>query len=684
MPYTDGRITLAARLERFKDNVRIASERRDALKNDWTTVYNYFRSEPDTTYDPNGYQLQVNFPYAWYESMVPSLVQNNPKFVAEPLTPESEEMAKTVETAITQELRVTKFRDRTLRPTIWDALLCGVGIFQLGYYDSGLIPGRDRTRQDTPTDVSQPGPLRSSDMPYGIKPGQIYTLPIRPWNFLIDPGATRLDNALWCGVEYVRDLEGIKKDPQYTNTEKLEADETEVPYGTTDADFRARYRRDPERRLVRLIQYWDIIDRKTYVFTRDHDKLLGTFPFTMPVDRFPFYVIHGTDDNETFWSQSPMIPWLNLVEEYNITISNRLDHLNRFKRKYLYDKDRVSEQDIDALLHPQDGTCIGVSGNGMGVAGAIEPLQDANVSNDSYAFTAEIRQRFTEISGMSEFDMGGSRPGERPAAEINRISASANARRQATYRRVQSTLEHFAGDLRAVMERYYDKERVVKLTGDRGETIWAKYDGSGLAGEYLFHCRIEDMAARSSEERMAQAGQALQLLTPFSQAGSPMPLIDIRPQLREIAKELDVELRFMPETSPMMDPGQEWFTMLKKGAELLPNEQDDHEWHIFVHEQQLELPETIRSPSTVERLTNHLEAHRGMLFAQQQAMQGMQQVQQRRQQGGGGSPGPAPGMTNNPSGGAGLAAMGGGSTPQAASGGATGQNIQELLRGGFG
>ena len=682
MPYTDGRITLAARLERFKDNARIAAERRDALKNDWTTVYNYFRSEPDTTYDPNGYQLQVNFPYAYYESIVPSLLQNNPKFVAEALTPESEEMSKTVEAAITNELRVTKFRDRTLRPVVWDMLLCGVGLFQLGYYDGGLIP-TDTTDAVTPANIAEPGPMRSSDLPYGIKPGQIYTIPIRPWNFLIDPGATCLDNALWCGVEYVRDLEGVKKDPQYSNTEKLEADETEVPYGMTDADFRARYRRDPERRLVRLIQYWDIVDRKTYVFTRNHDKFLGSFPFTMPVDRFPFYAMTGTDDNETFWCQSPMIPWLNLVEEYNLTISSRLDHLNRFKRKYLYDKDRVSDQDIDALLHPQDGTCIGVSGNGMGVQGAIEPLQDANVSNDSYAFTAEIRQRFTEIAGMSEFDMGGTRPGERPAAEINRISASANGRRQAMYRRVQSTLEHFAGDLRATMERYYSKEKVVRLTGDRGETIWAKYDGTDLAGEYLWHCRIEDMAATTPEERLQSKAQALQILTPFSQAGSPMPIIDIRPQLRELGKALGEELRFLPEQAPMMDPGQEWFTMLKKGVELMPHETDDHEWHIFVHEQQLEDPATLRSPSTVERLENHVEAHRAMLNAMQQSAMGMQQVQQQRQQPQGGSPGPNPGSTNNPSGGAGMAAMGGGNTPQQASGGATGQNIQELLRGGF-
>jgi hypothetical protein len=452
----------------------------------------------------------------------------------------------------------------------------------------------------------------------------------------------------------------------------------------TVSEFTSKYKREPERRFVRLYQYWDMVDKKVYTFTKNNDKFLGSQPMRLQTRRYPFYIMHGTDDNENFWTQSPMVPWLNLVDEYNLTLSSRLNHLHRFKRKYTYDMDRIDDEQIDALIHPKDGTLVGVHAAGGNVAGSVVPVPDANVSPDSYAFTAEIKQRWTEISGMSEFDLGGTRAGERSASEIGRIAGAANARRSGIGERITSTLEYFAEDVRSVMAQYYSKEKVVQITGDRGNTVWVPFEGSDLEGNYEWKCMIEDMAEETREERLAKSGQILQMLTPYSQAGSPVPMIDIRPQLQKVAQELGVrDLRFLPESGPLMDPGQEWYLMLKKGLALQPNEQDDHEWHIFVHEEQMTDTKTLQSQSTLERLQNHLEAHRAMLFAQQQAAAGMQQVQQQRQAPGG-TPGPGQGNTNNPSGGAGVFAGGSPQTPeQMASGGATGQNMQELLRGGF-
>ena len=684
MPYSEQRLTLSQRLGRLQENVHIAQERRDLNKQVWEDTHSFYESDPPTSYDPEGYRLQVNYPWAWYESMMPSLVYRNPVFTAIPQSQESEESAPTVEAAVTAELRAIDFK-RTLKRAVHDTLLYGVGIIQLGYYDTSLVPTSVGGAQpSTPSSVAAEGPRDSSDLPYGIRPGQIYALHIRPQNFMIDPCATSISDALWCCVEYVRDLEAVKKDPQYQNTQNLEADEWDCPPGMTVSDFTNKYKREPERRFVRLYQYWDMVDKKVYTFTKTNDKFLGSQPMRLQTRRYPFYIFHGTDDNESFWTQSPMVPWLNLVDEYNLTLSSRLNHLHRFKRKYTYDMDRIDEEQIDALIHPKDGTLIGVHAAGGNVAGSVVPIPDANISPDSYAFTSEIKQRWTEISGMSEFDLGGTRPGERSASEIGRIAGAANARRSGIGERITSTLEHFAEDVRSVMAQYYSKEKVVQITGDRGDVVWVPYEGSDLEGNYEWKCMIEDMAEETRTERLAKSGQILQLLTPYSQAGSPVPIIDIRPQLQKVAQELGVrDLRFFPESGPLMDPGQEWYLMLKKGLALQPNEQDDHEWHIFVHEEQLTDTQTLQSQSTLERLQNHIEAHRAMLFAQQQAAAGMQQVQQQRQAQGG-TPGPGQGNTNNPSGGAGVFAGGSPQTPeQMASGGATGQNMQELMRGGY-
>ena len=684
MPYSEGRPTLSQQLQRLQDNVVVAQERRETNKQVWEDTYAYYRSDPPTSFDPEGFRLQVNYPWAWYESMMPSLVYRNPVFTATPQSQESEEQAPTVEAAVTAELQAINFK-ATLKKAIHDTLLYGVGIIQLGYYDNALVPTTTGgANPETPENSAESGPKDNSDLPYGIRPGQIYALHIRPQNFMVDPCATSIHDALWVAVEYVRDLEAVKRDPQYKNTGNLEADEWDLPPNMTLSDFQNRYGRDPERKFVRLVQYHDMVDKRIYTFTSDCEQFLGSQPMRLPVQRYPFYVFHGTDDNENFWTQSPMVPWLNLVDEYNLTLASRLNHLSAYKRKYAYDMDRIDDEQVDALVYPKDGTLVGVHAAGGAVSGSIVPIPDANISPDSYAFTSEIKQRWTEISGMSEFDLGGSRAGERSASEIGRIAGAANARRSGIGERISSTLESLAEDVRAVMSQYYSKEKVVQITGDRGDIVWVPYSGADLGGNYLWSCTIEDMAAETRQERLAKAGQTLQLLTPYSQAGSPAPLIDIRPQLKKVAQELGVQdLRFLPESGPPMDPGQEWYLMLKKGLDLQPNEIDDHEWHIFTHEQQLQDPQTLQSPSTVERLQNHLEAHRAMLRAQQQSAQGMQQVQQQRQATGG-NPGPAPGTTNNPSGGAGLTAGGAGGTPQQmGSGGATGQNVQELMRGGF-
>ena len=91
MPYSEQRLTLSQRLNRLQENVGIAQERRELNKQVWEDTYSFYQSDPPTSYDPEGYRLQVNYPWAWYESMMPSLVYRNPVFTAIPQSQESEE-----------------------------------------------------------------------------------------------------------------------------------------------------------------------------------------------------------------------------------------------------------------------------------------------------------------------------------------------------------------------------------------------------------------------------------------------------------------------------------------------------------------------------------------------------------------------------------------------------------------
>lgn len=671
-------------VERWKHKLRVADDCRSKHIPLWKDVLDFYRSEPPTQFPAEDWKLQYNYVYAWFESMFPSLTFNFPKVVCDPKSETSINSARTTEAALNNELARIGFH-KEIKKAAFDGLLpSGIGVLTIGYYLDGLVPSS--------SDASAPQEQRerddTSDSPYGFRRDDLYVRRIRPDHFLIDPRATCLEDALWVAYEYKRPIELVKRDPQYRYTENLEADEYDLPPGMSLEEYRKEYDCDPEMDHVCLVQVWDKIERKVYTLNKGHDKFLRRVDWPYPLENPPFYIFHATEDHFSFWNQSPAIPWLSLQNEINLTASNRLDHMSRNKSKILYNKNMIDDAELENLLSVRSHAAVGVNAQeGTDLRGAVAEAPKAQMPPEHWAHMTEVRQRLTEISGQSEFDIGGTRPGERPAAEIRRIGAGADIRRHGLAQRLTSTVASLARDFRVLMQNWYSEERVVLITDDHGDSEWVPYSGKNLKGEFSFECNVEDLPPRTREERQQQVGMMLQLLTPYSQVGSPLPRIDIDPILRNFAKELGVEpfMRFLPSILPPMDPSEEWYKIVGKGMDLEPHEADDHDFHLFTHELQMQHPLTLRDPAAVERLRTHIERHETKKLAMEVSMQGAQQTQQARQQGapGGGAPGPRPGTpSNNPGGGAG--AFAGNGPAQQTAGGVSGQNIQEVLRQGGG
>ncbi|MFQ5380002.1 MAG: hypothetical protein ACE5EF_00055 [Dehalococcoidia bacterium] len=669
--------TLRQQLEEWKFRVHLAREQRQKEIPLWNEILDFYRSEPPTPYPEDSLRLQVNWVYSYVETMLPQLTFRAPHFRCRALSENAEQSSRTTEAAVNGELKRAGIK-RVVDSVALDGLLLGVGIYQLGYYRSGLVPD-----VDTPPPQEEPfAKSRSSDRPYGFDEDSIYVQHVRPDRFLIDPNATGLDDALWCGVEIVRPVELVKKDPQYQNTESLAGDEAILPVGMELDEYRTRFEREPEPEHVRLIQIWDIVKRKTHTFVMGHDRFLQTRRWTLPVKRFPFYAFHATCDEFRFWNQSPVATFLSLVNEYNLTVSNRVDHLSRNNSKIAFNKSVLDEAEMENFLNTRNLAMVGLDIDpGDDVRKHVAPIQSAQLPQDQWAHTAEIRQRITEISGVSEFDVGGTRPGERSATEIQRIAGGGDVRRYALASRLLASLESLAHDVRATMQTFYTKERVVEITDDFGGTEWVKYSGSNLHGDYAFACSVEELAPMTLQEREQRAGVMLQMLTPYSQVGSPLPRLDIDPVLKHVGEELHLTpyLRFFPSQQPPQTPEQEWYAIVDRKMDLDAHELDDHDFHVFTHQLQMDHPLTLRNVEARERLAAHIERHEARKLQAQIQQQGAQKAQQAQQKQAPGSPGPPPGQTNNPSGGAGPFS---GSPTQQVSGGADVSNLQALLRSG--
>lgn len=668
------RMSYKEQLELWKHRVQVSDDIRDKMVPLWEDILNFYRSEPPTQYPAEDWKLQVNLVYAWFESMFPSLTFHHPHVTVEPKSETAVHSARTTESVLNNELQRINFH-RQLNKTAFDALLFGVGVFTAGYYYDGLTPSVSESGE--PPDETR---RNNSDVPFGFTPGDLYVRRIRPDKFIVDPNATNLDDALYCGYEYKRPLELVKKDPQYQYTENLSADEYDLPPGMELEEYRKKYNRDPEMDQVCLYQIWDIVERKVYTFTKDGEKFLRRVDWPYQVERFPFWCVHATEDHYSFWNQSPVTPWLSLVNEYNLTVSNRLDHMSRNKAKIAYNSSMINDAEMENLMRSRNMALVGVDApEGTDLRAAIQPIPTASLPPEHWAHLEEVRQRLTEVSGLSEFDIGGTRPGERPAAEIRRIGAGADIRRFGLAQRLTSSVADFARDFRVLIQQYYSSERTTEITDEFGDSEWVQYSGKNLAGEFSFAVSVEDLEPETREERRQKVGMLLQMLTPYSQVGSPIPRIDIDPLLRQMGKELGVGpfLRFLPSVLPPMDPSEEWYLIVGKKMDLEPNDQDDHDYHLFTHQIQLQENLTLQDPAAVERLKTHMERHEAKKLAMEMSAQGQQQTQQARQpqQPGGGQPGPQPGTpSNNPGGGAGTFA--------GSQGGPGGENLQEILRQG--
>jgi len=211
-------------------------------------------------------------------------------------------------------------------------------------------------------------------------------------------------------------------------------------------------------------------------------------------------------------------------------------------------------------------------------------------------------------------------------------------------------------DVRRIMSRYYKEERVARIVGEFGRFEWVDYKGSDLEGQYDFSFVLEDLAPKTTEEKRQAAGMALQMFTPFSQAGSPMPRIDIDPFLRKAAEALGYsqELAFFPQGGLQRSPEEEFFLIAGKGMDIDPHPADRHDYHISVHEVQMQHHLVSGNPHAMMRLTSHVESHRAQFESQEMAAEAQQQQGQGQASAAPGTPGPQPGgSSNNASGGAG-------------------------------
>ena len=247
---------------------------------------------------------------------------------------------------------------------------------------------------------------------------------ISPLEFLVSSTAQSIEESFWYGFERIKRIEDLKREGRYKLPKKLEGGTFEIK--TLSGDRSAgtdMYQEDS----VRVITIWDKITRELLVFLeavkapedRGKNKKQDTDLYQLSKVKYPVKFDHPDDSPFGFFIPVPAAdnPFgISQVEhirnpavEADILRSRRANLARIQKRFFMYDKNKIDQQQVDdALKSDQDMEAIGVDiQDGGDLNRLFKEVQTPNVPDALLQFASEPEETVLKNSGVLETPFAG-------------------------------------------------------------------------------------------------------------------------------------------------------------------------------------------------------------------------------------------------------------------------------------
>jgi len=422
----------------------------------------------------------VNKIFSYGRMLVPRVYFKAPRVTVTALRPELVVHAKVVETIDNMILRETMLKE-TLKMSVLDSFLCGVGPIKLGYdSEFGYSPEQD-IGGGTVTQVSQKSGERI-EYRETIKPEMPWAMRCRPEDIVVPWGAQDAQSLPWIAHRILRPLEDVQQDQKYKNTKDLKGTRS-VSLENYSSPFRPSEERDKE---VVYAELWEIRDfRSGEVLVICEDQLLLAQKDALQVEGLPYEFVSFNPDPEYFWS----IPDAHILspqqQELNEISTQSSRHRAIALLKFLYSKGAISETELEKFLSGEIGPAVGVDADN--VAGAIMPFQP-HIPPDLYGASMSSINAMKESLGFSSNELGDYNSGSpRSATETMTVSQSFEQRVSERRDIMSDVLVRIIRKWNQYIFSFWTSERVSRIVGPMGEASWITYTGDQLKGEYFIH-----------------------------------------------------------------------------------------------------------------------------------------------------------------------------------------------------
>lgn len=537
-----------------------------ASKKGWGNLKKFYKGDYEDALKLNIPITKVNLVKSYVDTSVTDLFARNPKFKCNPFGKDGMNMIKAkVSQFALNFFWYSKKVKKQVKKCIKQSALIGYSWVKIGY--SAIIDSEENGTEY-------------------LKEEEIYCTHVDNDAVWYDPSCKNFpDDCEWLIHTYMKNTQSLREKYKLKEIKST----SELSYG------KGKDKKSPlaaqDKEMSRIYEIWDRKNNLLLIFCdgytdgfvngKDGEK----WPYK--IQGFPFEML--TFDTQIELDEEDNLPTSNIdgfidqVLEKCKLRSMQLEHLKRFSRQMMYDKNKLTDEaEIAKYTKGIDGALIGIDGNPND---AIMPISYPPVQADMYAVENRIDMDY------DRFSMQGGRQGvavqtkSRTLGEVEEISAGNNKAVLDDKDTIEEFTECISHKVLALMKQYYKTNKSARIIGEITATeikafekygllqgVSLQYNSEFITGEYDIEIVAGSTLPLDSSQRLNRLISIAKYAPAFGLGPDSVTSMYLGKTIMEEMELKDVEKAYDIDIQKRMEPKQpnpsEQMKMIKQKQDI--------------------------------------------------------------------------------------------------------------------
>ena len=570
------KLSNADKLKRYRQRVKYAQRwrREEGYDDTWRRMVDLYRGKHFPSSFDDEDRIAINIAFSTINIIFPSITINHPKIEVYANKEEDDSRAVISEAVVNYWWKHYDFRT-PFRHATKDFLIIGHGWVKTGYKFAERedpkspeeMSAEFNQLSDEADTYAQTNPDIAHELPSDeeieanleetktvIVEDRPFIERVSPFDMFVDPEATCMDDATWIAQRIIRPIEEVKSDKRYRQSVRRRVSADAV----VRADWMSaedRRKRDSDIDRVTVWEFYDLKANTMCVFTEGEGEYLvdpRPIPFTFG---HPFELISNYEIPDSFYPMGDLEMVEGVQQELNKTRSQMMNHRKKYGRKYLFRSSALSPEGREGLESNYDNVAIEVVDDNIPLQDIILPVPITPMSSDLYQYSDIVEGDIAQISGVNEYQRGGSSEMKRTATEAAMVQDAANARSADKLAIIEVAIGRIASKVLKLAQQYMTGEQVARVVGADSQQLWIPFDYQDIKGDFDFTVEGGSTQPQNETARRQQAIAMMNSLGPL--IGQVIDPMAIAKHVLQFGFGVKSPSKFLMQQPPMPSPGQQ-------------------------------------------------------------------------------------------------------------------------------